>query len=373
MKISSIIAEFNPFHAGHSYIIEEMKQKSDAIVCIMSGNFVQRGECAMFEKYERARAAVERGIDLVLELPLVYALSSAEGFSYGAVKILDECKVIEELYFGSECGDIEKIKVVAKALNTETAEYKNRLSAFLEEGMSYPKARMLALNTKDSSILESPNNILAVEYLRALEKINSKIVPHTIKRMGSGYNDTEIKGDIPSATVLRKMIKNGDNPELSFKYASKPLFMDNLDVIVSARLKTISQSELEKIPDCNSEIAVRLKNSSKYNTIAQILEEAACKRYAQSRLRRILCNMVISNEFKDLPEPTYIRPIAFNNKGKEILKEIKKAARVPVADRGAILKNDEIFKLECRGSDITSLLRNQESGSEFTSARYSLK
>ena len=371
MKISSIIAEFNPFHRGHSYIIEEMKAKSDAIVCVMSGNFVQRGECAIFEKYERARAAVENGVDLVIELPLVYALSSAEGFSYGGVKILDECKIIDDIYFGSECGDIEKIKKVANALKTESTEYKERLNTFLSEGMSDPKARMLSLKNgmEEAHILENPNNILAVEYLRALEKVNSEIVPHTIKRKGSGYNDTEIKGNIPSATILREMIKRGDSSNLSFDYTSKPLFMDDLDIVVSARLKTIAQSDLEKIPDCNSEIAVRLKNSSKYNTVADILEEAACKRYTQSRLRRILCNMVISNEFKALPEPTYIRPIAFNNKGAELLKQIKKAADLPVADRGAILKNDEIFKLECRGSDIAALLRNQESGSEFVAAR----
>ena len=367
MKIGSIIAEFNPIHEGHALLIEEVRKKNDCVVVVMSGNFVQRGECAVFEKTERARAAIENGADLILELPLLYALSSAEGFARGAVSILENAGCIDELWFGSECGDIEKIKEVSNLLSEESDTFKERISEFLKEGYSFPKARMEALKeeSENANILCSPNNILAVEYVRALKKINSPVKPVTIKRKGSGYNETEIISPIPSATALRGKIQSGEKLNLLYPYKSKPLFMNDFDLIASCRLKTISKESLLNIPDCNEEIASRLKEASRFNTLEEIIKSALCKRYTESRLRRIICNMLIENNFKEYKEPTYIRPIAFNSRGKEALKKIKSTARLKVSDRGAELKNDEIFNLECRGSDACALLRGEMSGSEF--------
>ncbi len=367
MKIGSIIAEFNPIHEGHRLLIEEARKENDYIVVVMSGNFVQRGECAIFEKSERARAAIENGADLVLELPLLYALSSAEGFARGAVSILEGTGCIDELWFGSECGDIEKITEVSKLLCNESDGFKERINEYLKEGESFPKARMKALleESENGYILESPNNILAVEYVRALKRINSSIKPVTIKRQGSGYNEKEITNQIPSATALRKKIQKGEKISLLYPYKSKPLFMSDFDLIAAARLKIISTENLLNIPDCNEEIAVRLKEASKFNTIEEIIKNAACRRYTESRLRRIICNMIIENNFKEYKEPTYIRPIAFNSRGIEVLKKIKSTAGLRVSDRGAELKHDDIFSLECRGSDITSLLRGEISGNEF--------
>lgn len=371
MKISAVIAEFNPLHAGHKLLIDSMKKQSDGVIAIMSGNFVQRGECAVFEKSDRAAAAVKNGVDLVLELPSVYALASAEGFAKGAVGILSACNVVDSLWFGSECGDIEELFQCAQALNEESPEFKKILSANLEKGLSFPKARQIALEEQlgKKSILDMPNNILGTEYIRELKRLNSSITPVTIKRIGAGYNDTFTDAPVPSASSIRTLMKCGENYDkaLFFDYNGTPLFMESFDVIISAALKVISREDLCRIPDCNGEIASRLKTAAKYNTFLQIVEKASCKRYTQSRIRRILCNMMVGNYFSQLPAPTYIRPLAFNSKGSKILKEIKNTALLPVAARGAVLKNDDIFRLECRCSDIYNLARGTEGNSEFTS------
>ncbi len=370
MKISALIAEFNPIHRGHKLLIDAMREKSDAVISIMSGNFVQRGECSIYEKSERSISAVENGVDLCISLPTVYALSSAEGFARGGVEILNGCGVVDELWFGSECGNLDSLKSVSNAIDKNTDVFRERLSEKLREGFSYPYARQYALESETdcADILSSPNNTLGVEYIRALSRIKSTITPVTIKRFGSGYNDDSLAGSLSSASAIRKAIKDGkDTSEATiFDFESSPLFMKDFDVICSARLKTITHDELCKIPDCNSEIASRLKDASHFNTIEEIVENASCKSYTTSRLRRVLCNMMISNTFKTLPSPTYIQPLAFNKTGAKILKEIKEKGTLPVFDRGALLKDDDIFKLECQATDIYNLARGVLGGGEIT-------
>lgn len=372
MKISALVAEFNPFHSGHKLLVDSMHSKSDAVVAIMSPNFVQRGECALFDKNERAISAVKNGVDLVLELPTVYALSSAEGFARGAVETLCRCGVVDELWFGSELGEISPLQECAEILNDEPAVFKAVLAEKLSEGLSFPAARHTALReTMHGSVPDAmPNNILALEYLRVLKKLSSGIVPVTIKRVGSGYNDSNVKGEIPSASAIRRLLAEGEDASgyMMHVYAAHPVFMHQFDVMVASRLKAISHEELCRIPDCNSEIASRLKDAGVYNTFADIVSHASCRRYTDSRLRRILCNMIIGNNFKQLPSPEYIRPLAFNSAGGEILRKMKNTASLPVAARGAILKNNDIFNLECRATDIYNLARKEKGGQEFSTA-----
>ncbi len=369
MKTSALIAEFNPFHLGHKFLIDSMKKESDAVISIMSGNFVQRGECAVFEKGERAIAAVKNGVDLVLELPSVYTLSSAEGFAKGGVQTLSASGIVDELWFGSECGDIEKLSRCADILSEETPLFCEKLSEKLREGLSFPAARQKALCEiiADGDILSEPNNILAVEYVKEIKKSGANITPKTIKRMGSGYNDTRADSPVPSASGIRKLLSEGTDADeyILHNHKSTPLFMSNFDIIVASRLKAISKEELCLIPDCNEEIASRLKEASICNTFDEIISAASCKSYTQSRLRRILCNMITGNTFSFLPAPTYIRPLAFNEKGGEILKKMKSTASLPIASRGAVLKNDEIFGFECRCTDIYNLVRGLKGGAEF--------
>lgn len=369
MKIGALIAEFNPLHAGHRHLIDTIKGENDGVIAIISGNFVQRGECALFEKYDRAKAAVTNGVDLVLELPVLYALSSAEGFAKGGVEILEKCGVVNSLYFGSECGDISALIKCAEVLNNEDNSFRTLLSEKLSEGMSFPKARQAAAEAiiREASVLNEPNNILAVEYIKAIKKLNSKIAPVTIKRLGGGYHDTEINSSVPSASAIRARLRDGEDAKryMLYNYEASPTFMKDFDMIIAARLKTIGKDELCMLPDCNEEIAARLKEAAVHNTFDEIISAACCRRYTQSRLRRILCNMIIGNNFKEYISPTYMRPLAFNKKGSEILRRMKDEATLPIASRGAAVKEDPIFNLECRATDIYNLVHNIESGKEF--------
>lgn len=369
MKISALIAEFNPLHAGHKKLLCSMREQSDAVIAIMSGNFVQRGECALFEKNDRAAAAVKNGVDLVIELPAVYSLASAEGFARGAVQILNACNVVSSLHFGSECADLDKLCACADMLNSESELFSSILSEKLSAGLSFPAARQAALEAlcPEGSVLDMPNNILAVEYIRELKRLSSDITPVTIKRTGAGYNDTQTDEKIPSASVIRTLLRNGNDAKeyMLYSYKSAPVFMNQFDSLIAARLKAISPEELCTLPDCNEEIASRLKSASVYNTFDEIVLSAACKRYTQSRIRRILCNMLVGNNFKKLPAPAYIRPMAFNSTGSEILHQMKSTASLPIAARGAVVKNDAIFNLECRCTDIYNLVCGINGGREY--------
>ena len=368
MKIGAVIAEFNPFHTGHGYLIEEIRKECNAVIAIMSGNFVQRGECAIFDKAERTKTALLNGVDLVLELPCVYALSSAEGFASGAVSILNATGVVDELWFGSECGDTDSLKNIARILNNETSEFKASLDKYLRTGMSYPSARINALKeiSPDADILSTPNNILAVEYIRSIEKLSSSVIPRTVKRIGGGYNDDSPNKEIISASAVRKLIREGKSPDAFSPDANgSPMFMSDFDILISARVKTASTEELLQIPDCNSELASRIMSASKYNTFEEIVDSVSCKSYTQSRIRRILCNLLIGNRFSSLPSPDYIRILGFNKTGSEILGKMKSTASLPVIARGALLKENPLFSLECRATDIYNLAQNIAGGKEF--------
>lgn len=369
MKIGALIAEFNPFHAGHKLLIDNMRKENDSVIAIMSGNFVQRGQCSIFDKASRASAALSGGVDLVLELPAVFALSSAEGFARGGVKTLDMCGCVSTLWFGSECGDIDALYTLANILNEESPAFRAFLDEKLSAGASFPAARTYALEKVgvDGALLESPNNILGVEYIRALSSLGSKIKPVTIKRLGAGYNEISCSGGIPSASFVRSLLEKGSDADnyMLYKYDSAPLFMKDFNSFVALRLKTTTPQELCLIPDCNEELASRFLKASHLNSFEEIVSSVSCRRYTQSRIRRILCNLLINNKFKALPDPTYIRPLAFNERGSEILRIMKGTASLPIIARGAQLKDDAIFSLECRSSDVYNLARKIKGGEEF--------
>ena len=214
MRVTSIISEYNPFHEGHKYHMEKTKKNtnSDFLIVVMSGNFTQRGTPAIMDKYARAKQALLNGADLVLELPVCFATASAEGFAFGAVSILDKLGIVNSVCFGSECGDIDSIKRVADFLVSESFEYKERLQFFLKQGLSYPKARATVLSEVfsdlDKSFLSSSNNILGIEYCRALKYFDSSITPITIARKDNLYNDEDLakEGKLSSATAIRKVL-----------------------------------------------------------------------------------------------------------------------------------------------------------------------
>lgn len=213
MGILGIIVEYNPFHNGHLYHLQTSKEltKCDYTIAVMSGNFVQRGEPAIVDKWKRTQMALKAGIDLVIELPVVYATSTAENFAYGAVKLLDSLKIVDCFSFGSEKGDLNELTKIAEILLEEPIYYRKALKEYLKSGITFAKARELALqkvinNNEIEKILQTSNNILAIEYLKSLKKIGSSITPFTIKRKGSLYTSLELKGEFASASSIRKHI-----------------------------------------------------------------------------------------------------------------------------------------------------------------------
>ena len=216
-KVLGIIAEYNPFHNGHLHHLEESKKVtgSSYTIAVISGNFTQRGSTSLIDKWSKTKSALQCGVDLVLELPVLYSISSAENFADGAVKILDSLKIVDYLSFGSETADVNLLSSFAEVLYKEPREYRTLLSHELKKGLSFPKARenalMMYLNNirKYANVLSSPNNILGIEYIKALKKYKSNIEPISIPRYETGYNDFDYTGNIASATAIRNIIKNG--------------------------------------------------------------------------------------------------------------------------------------------------------------------
>ena len=222
MKSTAIISEYNPFHNGHKYLIQKSRENgSTHIISIMGGNFLQRGNCAVLDKYNRAKAAVLGGVDLVIELPQIYAAASAEKFAFGAVQTLDKCGCVDELAFGAECGDISMLKNAVSVI-TQSGEVETLCKQYLKQGYSHPRAMQAAVEDVSqngdniSDILRSPNNTLGIEYIKSLNNINSNINPFAVKRVGAMHGSLQTDNEFASASAVREMILNGDNSYKKF-------------------------------------------------------------------------------------------------------------------------------------------------------------
>lgn len=351
-KVLGIIAEYNPFHNGHLYHLEQAKKLtgSSYTVAVISGNFTQRGSTALIDKWSRAEIALNCGVDLVLELPTLYATSSAENFADGAVKILNSLKVVDYLAFGAETSDMDLLEPIADVLYKEPKAYKMLLANELKKGVSFPKARENALMLylgdirKYLNVLSSPNNILGLEYMKSLKKYNSIIKPVTITRFEAGYNDISYSGNIASATAIRNIIKNG-NFKVLRKLVPAPsygILMDNIkqghiipDLSVFERqiiynLRKMSLSEIAELPDVSEGLENSIKKvANSCNTVNEFLNLIKSKRYTSTRLQRILIYSLLGITKKDIALSKkvnpYIRVLGFNKRGKFLISEIAKA------------------------------------------------
>lgn len=350
-KVLGIIAEYNPFHNGHLYHLEQSKKltKSNYTVAIISGNFTQRGGCSLFDKWSKTKIALQSGIDLVIELPVLYATSSAENFADGSIKILDSLKVVDYLAFGAETADINTLSSIADILNKEPREYKNALSLELQKGLSFPKARENALlsylnNKKYTKILSAPNNILGIEYIKALKKYKSNINPIAIERYEAGYNDLTYTGNIASATAIRNIIKNdGLNilqnlmPKATYSALIENIqnghLIPDLSVFekqIIYNLRTMSTEQIAELPDVSEGLEFALKNAANScATLVELLNIVNSKRYTLTRIQRILVYCLLGITKKDIAlskkvQP-YVRVLGFNERGKFLLSEISKA------------------------------------------------
>ena len=312
-KVLGIVAEYNPFHNGHLLHLLKSKEEANAdyTICVISGNFVQRGNTSIVNKWVKTEMALNEGVDLVIELPTVYAISSAENFAYGAMKILNSLKIVDTISFGSEFADIDSLNKIASVLYSEPKIYTDFLSAELKKGFSFPKARENALllylnNTNYSSILGEPNNILGIEYLKALKKLKSHIKPIAIKREKAFYNSTCIVDEYASATAIRKMIKNEQFNDIrkvmprssydllvqEFENGQCVLDLSNFEKEILYTIRKLSINELKQFPDVNEGLENSIKNAANScNNLEELIFLVKSKRYTQTRLQRILLSI----------------------------------------------------------------------------------
>lgn len=350
-KVLGIIAEYNPFHNGHLYHLEQSKKITGAsyTVAIMSGNFTQRGSTSLIDKWEKAKCAIENGIDLVIELPVLYATSSAENFADGAIKILDSLKVVDYISFGSESDNLKILDKFAEVLYLEPKEYKNILSHELNKGISYPKARenalMMYLNDirKYVNVLSSPNNILGIEYLKALKKYKSNIIPVAIPRFEVGYNDLGYTGNIASSTSIRNILKNNGLdiiqkliPPHTYSSIIKNIKLGHIIPDLSVfehqiiyNLRKMDISQIAELADVSEGLEFAIKNAANScNSLVEFLSIIKSKRYTTTRIQRILLYSLLGITKKDIElsrkTQPYIRILGFNQKGKFLLSEVAK-------------------------------------------------
>lgn len=345
-KILGIIAEYNPFHSGHLYHITESKKQvnPDYTVAIMSGNFVERGETAILDKWSRAQMALKNGVDLVIELPVLYSISSAENFADGGIKILNSLKMDTTLSFGSECGNTNILDNISKVLIEEPDEYTSILDHELSKGVSYPKARekaiLMYLNDirKYANVLSGPNNILGIEYLKAIQKTKNKISYVTVKRTSS-YNSKSLEKNTPSATAIRAAISEGKDiskfvPEFTNKLLKDKInngeFIPSINILEKAilyKLRVMSLEEISNLPDVSEGLENKLKKASDISSNLEELTNAIkSKRYTMSRINRILLYALLNITKADMEMSKkvtpYIRVLGVNKKGKELLSKL---------------------------------------------------
>ncbi|WMJ82081.1 nucleotidyltransferase [Clostridium sp. MB40-C1] len=384
MNITAIIAEYNPLHKGHIYHINESKKitNCDGILCIMSGNFVQRGVPAIVDKWSRTEMALKSGVDLVIELPVIYSLSSAEFFAQGAISILNSLGIVKNLCFGSESGDVYILKRIAHILSEEPLEFKLKLKEFLNKGLSFPIARSKALNSffentsLISKVLSSSNNILGIEYCKSLLKLKSSIVPYTIQRQGSDYNSLSLKHNFSSATAIRKALKETNSvysiedkiPSYSSEILKNLINKDSLsfdeEIFNFLKFKVFTcPYNIENLPDVSEGLHNKIiKSIYKSNSYKELISNIKSKRYTETRINRILCQYFIGFENYNTETlrksyGTYARVLGFNEKGKQILKMLKTSSSIPIYTKLPKILNPYL-SLDIQATKAYSLINN---------------
>jgi len=372
MKTAGIICEYNPFHRGHAGHIDKTKRVigvDTAIVCVMSGNYVQRGDFAVFNKQARAKMAIDGGADLIIELPTPYAMLSAEGFAKAGVYLLEKTGVCDYLSFGSESGDIDILRETAAVMATDETQVQTR--EWLGKGVSYALAQQKAADVlmgEKAEVLRSPNNLLSIEYIKALNGYDSGMIPLTVRRTGgdhdsdTGYSASAlrrelIRGNIPATDMTRSAVIVCSE---EINAGRGPVYTGIMEQAVLSRLR--SQTDFSSISGISEGLESRFNRyAASEPSVGSILERVKTKRYLMSRLRRILMCAVLGIGKKDTESPPpYIKILAMNETGKKLLGEARKKAKLPVIIKPASV-NDlnpqarRIFELEAAATDFYSL------------------
>ena len=348
-KVLGIVAEYNPFHNGHFYHMQESKKitEADSCICVISGNFTQRGEPSIVNKWAKTYMALCCGADLVIELPTIYSISSAENFASGAIKIFDSLKIVTDISFGAECNDLATLNNIANVFYSEPANYKTILNHELKRGLSYPMARenavLMYLNDikRYANVLSNSNNILAIEYLKALKQQKSMIQPNIVPRKNVYYNDQKIVDDFASATAIRKLMLNREYAEVrkvvprstyqiigeEYKKNHIILGIKKYEKEIIYALRVMPIEEIQNLPDVNEGLEFAIKKAaSETNDIEELIEKVKSKRYTQTRIQRILVYVLLGITKKDMEDSKkmvpYVRVLGFNSRGKILISEI---------------------------------------------------
>ncbi|QDX95045.1 nucleotidyltransferase [Brevibacillus laterosporus] len=360
MKTVGLIVEYNPLHNGHKlhFTLAKKKTGADACVAVMSGNFLQRGEPAIVSKWARTEMALQVGVDLVIELPTLFATSNAEMFAHGAVSLLDRIGIVDTLCFGSESGDISWMHQAAQILAHETPAFSHLLKTGLREGLPYPKAYAEAAHTYladhgiHGAILDQPNNILGFNYLLSLARLNSKIVPATIQRQKAGYHQETITDEqIASATALRKLLTQ-QNVATVASYVPKttidvlhrewilglgPITWEDFAHPLFHRLLQLTPEKLAMYHEIEEGMEYRLLESARRSkTVADIVTSAKSKRYTQNRIQRMLLNLLLDVKKEQISASSlrqgapYARVLGFSQKGRVLLQQAKQKSTIPL-------------------------------------------
>lgn len=390
MITAGIICEYNPFHNGHRYHIEQTRKAGAThVVAVMSGAFVQRGDIAITDKWTRARYALMGGADLVIELPCAYAMSTAESFARGAVHILDKLGFVDILSFGSECGRVDLLLEAGNAACN--AQSHPSLQESLKQGKSYPAA-MQQIITKlygeeIAAVFASPNNTLGIEYIQAIHEFSSKIKPITIMRKGAAHDTNQLKNGIASASYIRKLVRNNSGGDLSALTPMK-LTRENitdisrLETAILYRMRMMSADDIQNIPDVGQGLENRIYKAARTaTTLDELLRGIKSKRYTLARLRRIvLCCLlgITKNDLQILPP--YARIIGVNERGFELLKTTRGETQFPLMQSLAKLRETSpdsrrFADLEGIAGDIFALSyeKRHECGAEFTTSAVVIK
>lgn len=362
MKTVGIIAEYNPFHNGHAYHIAKAKEVTGADYCIVviSGNFVQRGAPAIIDKYIRAETALLNGADLVLELPVYYALGSAEYFASGAVALLDKLGVTDTLCFGSECGDLSILTEFARKLSDEDEQYKHIISRHLKRGLTYPNARNIALEScaphlnAHLNVLTTPNNILGIEYCKALYRRGSRIQPYTIRRAGASYHDASLSSSYCSALAIREAISGSGHladirqliPQSAYElltaqfHKTFPILPDDFSLPLHYRLLSEQSAGYADYVDVDSSLSDRIaKNLPSYRNFTDFCELLKTKNRTYTRIARSLMHIYLGirqEDFKAYQSEDYIyyaRMLGFRKNAEPLLTAIKTYSSIPLLSK----------------------------------------
>lgn len=364
MKNIGVICEYNPFHNGHARQLAAMRAQGSAI-CLMSGNYVQRGEPALLDKHLRARAAISAGADLVLELPITCALRSAEGFAAGGVKILSSLGFVDSLCFGSETGTAETLLQTARLLRTE--EFSLALRRELKSGVSFPRARQLALEAigGGGAPVEHPNDILAVEYCKAILATGGTLMPMVLRRAGS-YHDS-LDPENPSASALRAMDDwTGYVPDeaLALMRTGQRHTVQAGERAWLARLRFMPEEEFEALPYGGEGLWRKVARACREErTLEDIVQAAKSRRYTRTRLMRLLLCAFLGVTEQRLAQPApYVRILAMNARGQALLRQGKKTGSVCLVHPGQTPPDREYWELERRAADLYGLFAAQSIG-----------